>query len=183
MKRTVTILLTIAAVILVIGGLLMWNARQMGPEKPPEFPDLTFEADDDPFLSEDGAVNPDHNRPMFSGIRNVSAAEIRRLFPDVQGQPLLIEFKSKFCLDCKRMAPHLEALLPEFDTVQARILDIKDDARIQAPVFDAFKPAIVPIVVFVNPDGRINNVLYGYHGKDRLAAELQAISRLPALEG
>lgn len=181
MKRSATIWLTIAAVILVIGGLLMWNARQMDPRDDGGFPELAFEADDNPMLGEEG--NPDHNRAMFSGIRKVPADKIQALFPEAEGQPLLIEFKSKFCLDCKRMAPHLEALLPEFGNVQARILDIKDDAKPHAPVFDAFKPSIVPIVVFVNPDGSINNVLYGYHGKDRLAAELRAISQLSALKG
>ncbi len=122
-------------------------------------------------------------RAMFSGVNKVSAEKIKALFPGTQGKPLFVEFKSKYCLDCKRMTPLLEGLFPSYPEMETHIYDIKADAKKNSAVFDAFKPSIVPILLFIQPDGSTQEVFYGYHPKAELKKALDRLNKRHLKEG
>ncbi len=128
--------------------------------------------------------NPDLNesysdgpiRDMFFGLNPASPQEIAAALPEIQGQMALIKFKSKFCLDCKKMAPILEELMPQFSTVTFKELDIAEDKKTYKAAFDTFQPSTVPTLVFITPEGDIANVLYGFHDKDELTQALNGLT-------
>ncbi len=113
---------------------------------------------------------------LFSGVSEVGVEKLHQLFPEAKGKPLLVEFKSKFCLDCKRMTPILNKLFPHYSQMETRIYDIKNDRAKNQAVFNAFNPSIVPIIVFIDGNGRIQNVFYGYHPADELKKELDLLN-------
>src|SRR5437016_2300600 len=53
---------------------------------------------------------------LFSGIQKTSPQEILSLFPEVRQQPLLLEFQSRYCLDCQRMRPVVAAFAKDLHT-------------------------------------------------------------------
>lgn len=112
---------------------------------------------------------------FFIGIKEVNADQIHQLFPGTEGKPLFIEFKSKFCLACKKMDPILETVLPEFPNVEKRVFDMMKDKESNPQVFSAFQPVVVPVQVYVDDKGKIVNVFYDFHTKEELTAALKAI--------
>jgi thiol-disulfide isomerase/thioredoxin len=112
----------------------------------------------------------------FSGIRRPEVAEIRKVLPAVMNKPMLVEFKSKFCLDCKKMAPELARVLEQHPEVQPAILDIHEDRKTQPVVFEVFKPTTVPLLVFINRGGAISHIAYGYSPPKEIAAQINRLS-------
>lgn len=115
---------------------------------------------------------------MFMGLRQASAQEIHTLWPDAKGRPLLVEFYSQYCLDCKKMAPVVKDITARHPQVRFRSFEIMADRKGNAAVFEAFKPATVPVLVFIKPNGRIHNVLYNYQTANTLTANLKQITPL-----
>ncbi len=136
-----------------------------------EAPDKT-----DPATRNIPETTVSNSNAMFSGIKPVTSEDIKAIYPEMAGKPLLIEFRSKYCLDCKRMAPVLEGLFPHYPNMQTRVYDIKTDRKKNRAVFEAFQPSIVPILVFVRFDGTIQNILYGFHPKADLKGELDLLN-------
>jgi thiol:disulfide interchange protein len=97
----------------------------------------------------------------FQGIQKVDAKSIKQLFPEAVGKPLLVEFRSKFCLDCQKLAPRLERTLKAHPTVLSRVFDVNNDRKANALLFKKFDPATVPVTVLITPQGQIYHVFYG----------------------
>lgn len=113
---------------------------------------------------------------MFYGLKHATPQEIYAAIPDAkQDQPLLVEFRSQFCLDCKKMTPVLDELLPKYPTIQTRFYDMMKDRTKFAQVFNTLKPSTVPVLIFVAPGGEIINVLYDFHPKEELTTALKTL--------
>lgn len=113
---------------------------------------------------------------MFMGVRHVPPAEIHQLIPQSQGKPTLIEFHSRLCHDCRRMAPVLEKLVTACTGVNFRKYDILEDKQAHPDVFRSFKPVSVPILVFVDSQGTTREVLYNYQEPSAVTRGLGLIS-------
>jgi thiol:disulfide interchange protein len=122
----------------------------------------------------DGSA-PASDAQFYIGIRKVTADEIYQALPDTQGKPLYIEFKSKYCLACKKMEPILTELLPQYPEVEQRVFDMMADKETHRQVFETFQPMVVPVQIFVNAEGTITNVLYDFHEEATLRQALDAI--------
>lgn len=123
-------------------------------------------------LAKPGVIPQDN---FYVGLQKVSPETIHQVLPDSKGKAIFLEFKSKFCLACKKMDPILEKLLPQYPHVEARIFDMAKDRKANAALFEAFKPSVVPIQVYINSDGEIVNVFYDEHPKEALELALQCI--------
>ncbi len=113
---------------------------------------------------------------MFMGIRHVPAAEIHQLIPQSKGRPTLIEFHSRLCHDCRRMAPVLSKLVTACTGVNFQKYDILEDKQAHPEVFRSFKPVSVPILVFVDSRGNTRDVLYNYQDPAAVSRSLALIS-------
>lgn len=123
----------------------------------------------------DGSAPSASDSQFYIGIRKVSSDEIYQALPDTQGKPLYIEFKSKYCLACKKMEPILSKLLPQYPEVEQRVFDMMADKETHRQVFETFQPMVVPVQIFVNAEGTITNVLYDFHEEATLRQALDAL--------
>lgn len=114
------------------------------------------------------------NAQLYVGMAKVPPQKVAQLFPEAKQKPLLLMFHSKFCYDCKRMKPVIEKALPKHPGLVFKSYDILEDKKRFAPVFNAFKPVTVPILVFITPEGAIRQVLYNYQSPQTVEAEILA---------
>jgi thiol:disulfide interchange protein len=127
-------------------------------------------------------------REKFEAIREANPKHVHEVLPESVGKPLVVEFHSKLCGDCKRMAPHVAAVFARYPQVVTKIYDIQDDRKKFMEVFQVFNPLTVPILVFLRPDGTTMDVLYDYHPeaeidakmKELLAVKPQAVAKAKA---
>lgn len=119
---------------------------------------------------------------LFFGIHQIPPDQMVHLFPQAKQHPLLVEFQSKYCMDCQKMAPVLDHFRTALLNSKGKVADIPvyqydislDRAK-NPEVFGAFKPTMVPSVIFIAPGGEIRDVLYGYHTQSELQQSLQKI--------
>ena len=117
--------------------------------------------------SNKAALTPEHIAPET----------MQTLFPDIRNQPLVLDFSSEWCIDCKRVKPVLKQLLTTYSSVQLREYEVPDDKADHPELFELFKPAVVPTLVFVKPDGTVVKTLNGMQNKEDLEAALALIAR------
>lgn len=115
------------------------------------------------------------NEALFVGLRKVKPAEVRQVLPESAVRPTLLVFSSRFCHDCKRLAPVLTRLSSQHPKVAYRKLDINEDQQKAPAIFRAFKPVSVPLIVFITPGGQIQNVLYNYQTPQVINNALSAL--------
>ncbi len=115
---------------------------------------------------------------MFMGIQHASPQQIAQAFPGTPGKPLLVDFSSKYCLDCQRMKPVLESLLPKFQHIQFKHIDIMRDKATNPVPINLFKPTTVPVLVFISPNSKIVNVVYDYHPGKELSPLLAQLNTM-----
>jgi cytochrome c-type biogenesis protein len=65
--------------------------------------------------------------------------------------------------------------------VETRIYDMMKDREKHAAVFNLFQPAVVPIQLYINPEGEVVNVFYDEHTRGELESALQCID--PSRDG
>jgi thiol:disulfide interchange protein len=102
----------------------------------------------------------------FMGLRHATAQEIQAALPEASGKPVLLEFSSAMCHDCKRLKPVVSRILAQFPGVQFHGVDVIEDQATAAALLRTFKPVTVPVLVFIGADSEIKNVLYNYQSAD-----------------
>ncbi|WP_373531638.1 TlpA family protein disulfide reductase [Vampirovibrio sp.] len=116
---------------------------------------------------------------FFMGLRRATPAEVRAALPEAMGRPALIAFTSRFCHDCQRMTPVLSGLMPKHANVYYRKIDVLEEQKKYPAIMRTFKPVSVPLLVFISPQGEIQNVLYNYQKPESLAAALRQLESQP----
>lgn len=114
---------------------------------------------------------------LFLGLRHASPSEVRAALPETFGKPTLINFSSRLCHDCKRLAPVVSALVAQHPQIHFVKLDIMEDQQKYPAIFRAFKPVSVPVLVFINSRSEIQNVLYNYQKPNVVAAALMRLEK------
>lgn len=112
---------------------------------------------------------------LFIGIRHASGKEIRTALPEGIGRPILMEFSSRLCHDCRRLDPVVSNLMPRYPNIYFRKIDVLDDHGKAPAIFRTFKPVSVPVLVFIGKDGEIRNVLYNYQSPETVAGALNQL--------
>lgn len=114
---------------------------------------------------------------LFMGLRHASAREILAVLPEAQGRPMLLEFSSRLCHDCQRLAPVLRKVTGQHPGVYFRKIDVMEDKDKYPALFRAFKPVSVPMMVFIDGKGEIRNVLYNYQKPAVIAAAIDTLEK------
>jgi thiol:disulfide interchange protein len=112
---------------------------------------------------------------LFMGLRHAIPAEIQAALPDAVGKATLIDFSSRLCHDCQRLAPVLSNMMPKHPHIYFKRIDVLDEQQQYPAALRAFKPVSVPVLVFIDPRGEIRNVLYNYQPPQTIAAALTAL--------
>jgi thiol:disulfide interchange protein len=114
---------------------------------------------------------------LFIGLRHATPAEIKAALPEAIGKPTLLDFKSKLCHDCKRLAPALSQALSRHPNIYVTQVDVLDDRQKYPAILRAFKPVSVPTLVLISPRGEVQNVLYNYQKPEVIDAALTRLER------
>jgi thiol:disulfide interchange protein len=112
---------------------------------------------------------------MFMGLRHATPHEIHTVLPEAIGKPVLLEFGSRLCHDCQRLAPVVDALQPKYSGIYFRKVDVLTDHDKAPALLRTFKPVTVPLLVFIGADGQIRNVLYNYQPPETVDAALKRL--------
>lgn len=146
------------AVLLIFLGLYMQFSKE-SPTLPESLRNLTN-------------VKQDAIQPVPAAV----LASLSEQAPQAK-QPILLEFYSKYCHDCQKMAPDIKALKEAYPAIWTHQVDVlAKDPRAQAWV-RALGPTITPTVVLITPDHSIKTAVVGYQSKSDLEQfykELQA---------
>jgi thiol:disulfide interchange protein len=112
---------------------------------------------------------------LFIGVRHASAKEIRAALPEANGRPTVLEFGSRLCHDCQRLAPVVSKLAARYPAVYFRNIDVLEDHDKAPAILRTFKPVSVPLLVFIDAQGDIRNVLYDYQSPAAVSAALDKL--------
>lgn len=116
-----------------------------------------------------------NDKALYIGLRKPSPSEIRQSLPEAAGKPALLMFHSKYCFDCKKMRPIIDKLMPEYTGITFLEFDILSDTKAHPAVFNTFKPVTVPVLVFITPDSKIQNVLYNFQNEAAIRNALKPL--------
>jgi len=113
----------------------------------------------------------------YLGLKSVPPETLVSLLPQNATKPVVLEFTSQFCSDCKRQAPLMTALEKRYAHIPVMSLEIQKDRLRHGAIFQAFQPTTVPTVLFIRPGGEVVTILYGLQEKATLK---EAFTRLKA---
>ncbi len=172
MNKALTIIIFIALVFGAVWFLRPNDTIEEGASNSVSATSKTLDLDFDPtHITAEGTTSD-----FFMGIREPSTDELFLAFPELKKQPHVLTFTSRFCLDCKKMKPLLAAIVPDFSGLNYQSYDILEDKDKAPAVFNTFKPVTVPTVIFIQPDGSIQNVLYNSQDEAQLRAAFNDLS-------
>ena len=97
------------------------------------------------FKIENGKIIPKHNRPM------------------------IVDFSATWCPPCRQLKPIFEKLAEEF---KGRIDFVTVDVDENPELSQAYGVQSIPMMVFLNKDGQIQNTLVGFQNRDQLLAAI-----------
>ena len=121
--------------------------------------------------------NPNSDADLYIGIRKPTPQEIAQGLPESKDKPTVIMFHSQYCLDCKKMSPLFDRLMPHYPGILYRVYDIMTDTKTAPGIFNAFKPQTVPVMIFITPQGTIENVFYNEQSEKTITAALDELNK------
>lgn len=113
---------------------------------------------------------------LVIGVTPVAPSQMVELLPQVETQPVMLAFKSKYCHDCQEMAPHLAALKEANPDVSFVDVDVQYDKDKYGHLIDAFSPSTVPVVISIAEGGGIDQSKIGYQSLEDLSAQLLKVT-------
>lgn len=104
------------------------------------------EVDQEPmFKVVDGMIKPEHDRPM------------------------IVDFSATWCPPCRQLKPIFEKLAKDF---RGRIDFVTIDVDENPQLAQAYGVQSIPMMVFINKDGQIQNTMVGFHDRGQLLAAI-----------
>ena len=85
-------------------------------------------------------------------------------------RPLIVDFSATWCPPCRQLKPIFEKLAEEFrDRITFATIDVDQYPELS----QTYGVQSIPMMVFLNKDGQIQNTIVGFQNRDQL---LQAIN-------
>lgn len=97
------------------------------------------------FKVKDGRIMPQHDRPM------------------------IVDFSATWCPPCRQLKPIFEKLAEDF---KGRIDFVTVDVDENPELAQAYGVQSIPMMVFLNKDGQIQNTIVGFQNRDQLLAAI-----------
>lgn len=88
------------------------------------------------------------------------------------GKPFVIDFWAEWCGPCRSLTPIIEELAEEYE---GKVVIGKCDVDQNNDLAMKFSVRNIPLVVFVKPDGQMNDKLVGAASKDAIKAKIDAL--------
>ena len=85
------------------------------------------------------------------------------------GRPMIVDFSATWCPPCKQLKPIFEKLAEEF---KGRIDFVTVDVDNNPELAQAYGVQSIPMMVFFNKDGQIQNTIIGFQDRDQLLAAI-----------
>jgi thioredoxin 1 len=106
----------------------------------------------------------------FAELPSAKDATVRQAL--ASGKPSVIDLGARYCYQCKKMAPILEALAGEYrNRASVMFIDVHED---QAAA-DKFHIQIIPTQIFFNSQGKEVKRHIGFMEKADIVKELKAL--------
>lgn len=104
------------------------------------------EVEEEPvFKIVDGMIKPEHDRPM------------------------IVDFSATWCPPCRQLKPIFEKLAEDF---RGRIDFVTIDVDQNPELAQAYGVTNIPMMVFINKDGQIQDTIVGFQTRDQLLAAI-----------
>lgn len=81
------------------------------------------------------------------------------------GKPTIVDFSATWCPPCKQLKPIFEKLAEEF---KGRINFVTIDVDENPELSQSYAVQNIPMMVFLNKDGQIQNTLVGFQTREQL---------------
>ena len=94
---------------------------------------------------------------VLSKSHTVSAAKV------VSGQPQVIKFSSKLCIDCKNLKKEFDIVAPKYrDRISILEYDVQENSKEIQSAISQHNVSLVPTVIYINKNGKVVNRTEGY---------------------
>ncbi|MGN0018814.1 MAG: thioredoxin family protein [Candidatus Gastranaerophilaceae bacterium] len=94
---------------------------------------------------------------VLSKSHTVSAAKV------VSGQPQVIKFSSKLCIDCKKLKKEFDIVAPKYrDRISILEYDVQENSKEIQSAINQHNVSLVPTVIYINKNGKVVNRTEGY---------------------
>lgn len=91
-----------------------------------------------------------------------------RIVP-TDGKPMIVDFSATWCPPCRQLKPIFEKLAEEF---KGRVTFVTIDVDENPELSQAYNVKSIPMMVFLNKDGQIQNTIVGFQDRDQLLAAI-----------
>lgn len=91
-----------------------------------------------------------------------------RIMP-TDGKPMIVDFSATWCPPCRQLKPIFEKLAEDFrDRITFVTIDVDENPELS----QAYNVQSIPMMVFLNKDGQIQNTIVGFQNRDQLLAAI-----------
>ena len=91
-----------------------------------------------------------------------------RIIP-TDGKPMIVDFSATWCPPCRQLKPIFEKLAEDF---RGRITFVTIDVDENPELSQSYGVQSIPMMVFLNKDGQIQNTIIGFQDRDQLLAAI-----------
>ena len=91
-----------------------------------------------------------------------------RILP-TDGKPLIVDFSATWCPPCRQLKPIFEKLAEDF---RGRITFLTIDVDENPELAQAYQVQSIPMMVFINKDGQIQDTIVGFQDRGQLLAAI-----------
>ena len=85
------------------------------------------------------------------------------------GKPMIVDFSATWCPPCRQLKPIFEKLAEDF---RGRITFVTIDVDENPALAQSYNVTNIPMMVFLNKDGQIQNTIVGFQDRDQLLAAI-----------
>lgn len=85
------------------------------------------------------------------------------------GKPMIIDFSATWCPPCRQLQPIFEKLAEDF---RGRITFVTIDVDENPELSQSYGVTNIPMIVFVNKDGQIQDTIIGFQDRGQLLAAI-----------
>ena len=85
------------------------------------------------------------------------------------GKPMIVDFSATWCPPCRQLKPIFEKLAEEF---RGRINFVTIDVDENPELSQSYGVQSIPMMIFLNKDGQIQNTIVGFQDRDQLLAAI-----------
>lgn len=91
-----------------------------------------------------------------------------RIIPE-NGRPMIVDFSANWCPPCRQLKPIFEKLAIDFrDRIDFVTIDVDENPELS----QAYGVQSIPMMVFLNKDGQVQNTIVGFQNRDQLLAAI-----------